>query len=107
MTYFFVKMTEATPGFRATLQCHTDQLGPDRVDGVYPSSPRGVSDVLYTTRNKWGRSREEAIDHLWKEGDRQVKKLSTTGDLRPSQVRRLELLRSFLESDTTLLDRGE
>ena len=101
--YFFVKHHESTLGHRVTLQVYTTDLGPEKVDRTYPSSDKGVTDVLYSKKGQWGKSYGDAIEQLWKEGDREVRRLSKKVDLKPSQVRRLELLNSFLESDTTLL----
>jgi len=105
--YFFVKHHESSFGHRVTLQMYTDHLGTEKVDKTYPSSSKGVSDVLYSKKGQWGGTLEESINHLYQEGEREVKRISKKVDLKPSQVRRLELLNQFLGYDSTLLCRGE
>jgi hypothetical protein len=65
----------------------------DDVWKVYPSvNPTGH----YVTTGQWGQNDEDARRLLKKEIEKEIKKLSNLGDPRPSQVRRLDLLKTVL-----------
>jgi hypothetical protein len=67
----------------------------DDVWKVYPSVLQsGHSHYIMT--GQWGQDEEDARRLLRKMIEKEVKKLSNHGDLRPSQVRRLDLLKTVL-----------
>lgn len=79
---------------------HTDLriggVNPSTIHGCYPTS-EGISFLsVGGNKGKWYPTVEESIEGLKNNLRKEVRRLEGHGDLRPSQVRRLEVIKEFL-----------
>jgi hypothetical protein len=69
-----------------------------KVHGCHTTSlKKGWCSLASCPRAKWSKSESESRDLLLKTVKKEIRKLEVHGDLRPSQVLRLELLRQGSE----------
>jgi hypothetical protein len=68
----------------------------EEVAGMFDHKRPGFHTLTSNNRGKWGRTEEESLD-LLRNGIRlEVRRLEKATDLRPSQIRRLDLLKAGL-----------
>ena len=78
---------------------HTDLW--TNVSDIPGSFPTGTGEYLYFVqitgnKGKWFSTEEESIQGLKKSISKEIARVEKRGDLRPSEVRRLDLLRSMV-----------
>lgn len=84
----------------------TKDLPPGEIDRVWGFSDDD-SGSSYFSMSKYGTYYESwtvAVNSVVRKARKEVKRLTEKGDLKPSQVRRLELLREFVENGSHDVD---
>ena len=65
-------------------------------DTIWKTYPAGPADTWTLAAGRWGTSPENALELLKAEIQKEIKRLQKNDDLRPSQVRRLDILQEAL-----------
>lgn len=108
---FIIHMISTPSGFFSFLLI--DGVPRDTVAGTRESSFRhelnrpGLLHLAIGPKGKWSSSPAESIELVRKNVVKEVKRLESNGDLRPSQVRRLNILKAWLvgsHKETTTLE---
>jgi hypothetical protein len=93
---FIIETLSAPAGFFSYLLVRG--VDDRKVHGCHTSSlKKGWCSLASCPRAKWSKSESESRDLLLKTVKKEIRKLEVHGDLRPSQVLRLELLRQGSE----------
>ena len=93
---YIVKTQSAPAGFHSSLFLRVEDEGVD-IWKVFTTEVRG--DLFVSVgRHGWSPTEQDSIDLLLSQVKKEVKSLRRHGDLRPSQVRRLDLLQGFLDT---------
>ena len=95
----FVSYTSAPGGHFASLLA--SGIDARRVAKVYPSEHAGLFFIMGGPKGKWAPTKAGALALLSTAVDREVAKLSSNPDARPSEMGRLKLLKAFLKWSTS------
>lgn len=95
---YVIKTVEAPAGFFSHVYLDQGIRRDIPSKYTYPSlvDGRDMTHLVNGPKGKWSKTLEESFEEVRKEVNRQIRKLEKDGDLRPSEVRRLDLLRGSL-----------